>query len=174
MPINTNFGNFHTCQIMTLATKKTLWVVNKLLTMVDYQWITTTILSVLIWNTYKSVGYLILCVLSVCLLSSLAYAGGSIFGGHKHKTANPNGVYSIGVHICSSLECPPIRIVEGDCSGTNMTKHWGVCVCDKGYVAQGIRCVACPEGQFSDGISGCTSCPEGMYRANENDTTCTE
>ena len=115
----------------------------------------------------------LLLLLSTSLITTSAYAGGSLFG-HKHKTANVNGVYSIDVHICDSLECPDVRIVEGQCDGTNMSKHWGVCVCDKGYVASGDHCDPCPADQVSDGISGCQSCPEGTYRVNETDTECTE
>ena len=101
-----------------------------------------------------------LLLLSTILLSSVAYAGGHIFGGHKTKTANPNGVHSIGVHVCGSLECPPVRITQGSCTGDHMSKHWGVCVCDKGYVASGEHCDPCPAGQFSDGINGCKIAPK--------------
>ena len=117
----------------------------------------------------RKIGLTLLCV----LIASTAFAGGSIFGGHKHKSVNTNGVYAIGVHICSSLECPPIRIVEGKCDGENMSKHWGVCVCDKGYMPQGTECIACPKGQYSDGINACQDCPEGMY-AEAGDTSCTD
>lgn len=88
----------------------------------------------------KSITYFGL-FLGISLISLSAYAGGSIFGGHKHKTSNLNGVYSIGLHICSSLECPPVRIVTGKCDGDHMSKHWGVCVCDEGYEAKGNICV---------------------------------
>ncbi len=114
-----------------------------------------------------------LLLLSTVLLTTTAWAGGSIFGGHKHKTANPYGVYSIGVHICSDLECPPIRIVQGNCTGENMSKHWGVCVCEAGYMPNGEQCDPCPLGQVSDGLKGCTPCPEGSYVAQAGDTECT-
>ena len=106
---------------------------------------------------------IILMLLGVTLIAGNAMAGGSLFKS-KHKTANVNGVYAIGVHVCSSLECPPVRIVEGKCDGEHMSQHWGVCVCDKGYVANGSYCDVCPDGQYSDGITGCQPCP-GAYAA---------
>ena len=118
----------------------------------------------------RKIGLTLLCV----LIASTAFAGGSIFGGHKHKTVNTNGVYAIGVHICSSLECPPIRIVEGKCDGENMSKHWGVCVCEAGYMPKDGSCEACPEGQYSDGINACQDCPQGQYIAHDGDTQCSD
>ena len=60
----------------------------------------------------------VILLLSTMLIVTTAYAGGSIFGGGKHKRAyNPYGVNSINVHVCGSLECPPVRIVEGACDG---------------------------------------------------------
>ena len=109
-------------------------------------------------------------LLCTVLMVGSAYAGGSLFK-HKSKTANTNGVYSIGVHICGSLECSPIRIVQGQCTGEHMTQQWGVCVCDKGYVAQGSGCKTCPDGQYSDGIHECQSCPEGSY-VKPGETSC--
>ncbi len=88
------------------------------------------------WNLLR---YCLLSILVFC--ADFSYAGGSIFGGGKHKQANPYGVYSIGIHICSSLECPPIRIVEGLCTGEHMEKRWGVCICDEGFIAKGSECV---------------------------------
>ena len=113
-------------------------------------------------------------LLSTVLFATSVYAGGSIFGHHKKKSSNPYGVYAINVHICDKLECPEVRIIEGSCDGANMEKRWGVCVCEAGYVSQNGACVSCPEGQYSDGITGCQACPEGTYRAGDNDTTCTE
>lgn len=123
-------------------------------------------------NHFKSISYFSL-FMGISLISLSVYAGGHIFGGHKTKTANVNGVYAIGVHICSSLECPKVRITQGNCTGDNMSKHWGVCVCDKGYVASGDYCDPCPPGYVSDGISDCKPCPSGTYRASENATSCT-
>ncbi len=100
-----------------------------------------------------------LTLLTTTLIASTAIAGSSIFG-HKHKTVNTNGVYSIGVHICGNLECPPVRIVEGKCDKEHMSKHWGVCVCEKGYVAKGNTCEVCEDGTYSDGITGCQACPD--------------
>ncbi len=119
--------------------------------------------------------YLFFCLvlISVMGMTFSAIAGGSIFGGKKSRSSNPNGVYAVGVHICSSLECPPIRIVSGSCTGEYMKKRWGVCICDEGYVADGETCKACPEGQYSDGIHECTGCVIGTYKANESDTECT-
>jgi len=111
--------------------------------------------------------------LSALLIATTAYAGGSILGGRKNKSVNTNGVYAIGVHVCSSLECPPVRIVEGTCGGPHMEKHWGVCVCDKGYVFKNGMCEACPKGQYSDGMHACESCPKKTYRAHDDDTECT-
>lgn len=111
--------------------------------------------------------------LSALLIATTAYAGGSILGGRKNKSVNTDGVYAIGVHVCSSLECPPVRIIEGTCGGPHMTKHWGVCVCDKGYVFKNGSCETCPEGQYSDGMHACESCPKKTYRAHDDDTECT-
>ncbi len=107
------------------------------------------------------------------MLAFAAFAGGSIFGGKNSKSDNPDGVYAIGVHFCSTLECPPIRIIEGICDGENMQKRWGVCLCDEGYVSRDGVCAACPKGQYSDGIHECTGCAVGTYKANEGDTECT-
>lgn len=112
-------------------------------------------------------------LLSTILITSTAWAGGSIFG-HKKKSSNAYGVYSVNVHVCSSLECPPVRIVSGSCDGEHMEKSYGVCICEKGYVANGSTCELCPDGQFSDGISGCTECPAGTYKASADATSCTE
>ena len=86
-------------------------------------------------------------LVTIVMVAFTALAGGSLFGGgKKSKTYNPEGVYAIGVHFCSTLECPPIRIVEGKCDGEHMQKRWGVCICDEGYVSLGGTCIACPEG----------------------------
>ena len=116
-----------------------------------------------------------LLLLGTALITGTAYAGSSIFGGGKHKQAsNPYGVDSINIHVCGSLECPPVRIVEGSCDGENMFQRWGVCVCEKGYVAIGTRCRTCPDGYISDGIHECQPCPTGTYRAHQSDTSCTD
>ena len=76
---------------------------------------------------------LLFVLLSSLLIAGTAMAGGSIFGGGKHKQAfNPYGVHSVNVHVCGNLECPPIRIVTGKCDGEKMSWHWGVCLCDEG------------------------------------------
>lgn len=110
-------------------------------------------------------------ILGIVFISLSAYAGTSVFKS-KHKVSNDNGVNAIGVHICSNLECPPVRIVEGECTGEHMTKHWGVCVCDAGYVAKGNTCESCPDGQFSDGISGCMPCPDKTHRTGNINSKC--
>ncbi len=46
------------------------------------------------------------------ILSTTVLAGGSIFGGHKTRTSNPNGVTSIGAYICSDLDCSPVRVIN--------------------------------------------------------------
>ena len=73
-------------------------------------------------------------ILTILLLGSQGLAGGSIFGGggggHKTRTSNPNGVESIGVHICGSLKCPDVIIRRGDCEGiAHASMKYGVCLC---------------------------------------------
>ena len=70
------------------------------------------------------------------------------------------------MHVCSELECPPVRIITGDCDGEHMQMRWGVCICDLGYISQEGVCEPCPDGQYSDGIKGCLPCP------GENVLTC--
>ena len=118
---------------------------------------------------YFSIG----CSLLTLLFSTQILAGGSIFGGGgKARSNNPDGVYSIGVHICNSLNCLPIVIEESRCVGKNVAQQYGVCVCEKGHENQGGECVPCPEGQDGDGITGCSSCAPGTYRKNEHDAEC--
>ena len=76
------------------------------------------------------------------ILSTTALAGGSIFGGHKTRTSNPDGVNSIGIHICGSLNCPDVILKNGDCGTVeHATVKYGVCVCDEGYKADNDKCV---------------------------------
>ena len=110
-------------------------------------------------------------LLSTILVAGTAFAGGSILG-HKKKS-NPYGVNAINVHICDELECPPVRIVEGDCSGEHMEMRYGVCLCEAGYVGSGSTCALCPSGQVSDGITGCRACASATYKATESATACT-
>ena len=80
---------------------------------------------------------------SIFFVSVCAFAGGSIFGGHKTRTSNPNGVSSIGIHICGSLNCPSVIIKNGDCGTVkHATTKYGVCVCDDGYEAKDGKCVS--------------------------------
>ena len=86
-------------------------------------------------------------ILTTCMYASTALAGGSIFGGggggSHNRTKNPNGVSSIGVHVCGSLTCPDVIIRKGDCQGINHASvQYGVCLCDDGYHALKGRCVS--------------------------------
>lgn len=79
--------------------------------------------------------------LIVLLMGTTAFAGGSIFGGHKARTSNPNGVSSIGIHICGSLNCPGVILKNGDCGTVeHATTKYGVCVCDDGYEVKDGKC----------------------------------
>ena len=119
---------------------------------------------------YSSCSFLLF--VGTMALTTPTLAGGSIFGGGKHKTSNLAGVYAINVHICNSQECPPVRIIPGQCDGEHMTKHWGVCVCDEGYVAKNGSCALCPAGEFSDGINDCQPCPEGTFKSEPGESEC--
>ena len=115
-----------------------------------------------------------LILLTTTLIASSAMAGSSLFGGHKAKTVNTNGVHSIGIHICSSLECPPVRIVEGKCDKEHMSQHWGVCVCDDGYKAVEDRCILddkC-EGVTLEDCQTCNS-KTGEISTSPDNTSCT-
>lgn len=115
----------------------------------------------------------LLFLLSITLVSVGAFAGGSIFGGHKARTSNPNGVSSIGIHICGNLNCPDVIIQTGDCfTVPHATVKYGVCVCDDGYVAQGEKCVS-KEGKC-EGVSctGCQTCDQNTGECVDNDTKC--
>ena len=85
----------------------------------------------------------VLFFLSLCLLGTSALAGGSIFWGHKSRTSNPEGVSSIGVHICGSLDCPDVILKKGDCGSVeHATTKYGVCVCDDGFYVEGDKCIS--------------------------------
>ena len=72
-------------------------------------------------------------------LSSMAYAGGSIFG-KKHKESNEDGVYSIRVFICNTLNCPDVVMHPADCEKVpHSTLQYGVCMCDSGYVMKMVN-----------------------------------
>ena len=89
----------------------------------------------------KSIGSAFVFVTITCIVSTV-YADGILFGsGRRYKASNPQGVSSINVHMCNSLECPPVRIVEGKCDKEHMSMHWGVCVCNEGYVEKNGACV---------------------------------
>ena len=78
----------------------------------------------------------------ILLVSTACLAGGSIFGGHKTRSSNPDGVSSINVHICGSLSCPEVVIHEGNCDLVpNTTMKYGVCMCEEGYHVVGRECV---------------------------------
>ena len=80
--------------------------------------------------------------ISTFLISTACLAGGSIFGGHKTRSSNPDGVSSINVHICGSLSCPEVIIHEGDCDLVpNTTMKYGVCMCEEGYHVVERECV---------------------------------
>ena len=94
----------------------------------------------------------VLLFLSLFMLGTSVLAGGSIFGHHKSRVSNPNGVSSIGIHICGSLNCPAVILKNGDCGTVkNATTKYGVCVCDDGYYGKEGSCQPCPAGQYSDG-----------------------
>ena len=105
------------------------------------------------------------------LVATSVLAGGSIFKSHKTRTYNPDGVSSVGVYVCGSLECPPVRIVEGDCDTIpNATRKFGVCVCNEGYVAYGEKCKSqcevtpiegCSVCEIQEGKPTCTACQDG-------------
>ena len=100
-------------------------------------------------NKTKTLKISLVTALSMCvfLFATSVFAGGSIFGGHK--TSNPTGVNSIGVHICGNLSCPDVILKKGDCGEIeNATMKYGVCVCEDGYKVSGNKCVkkeACEE-----------------------------
>ena len=98
----------------------------------------------------------ILLFLGLCLLGTSAFAGGSIFGGHKTRPNNPDGVSSINVHICGSLSCPEVIIKKGDCGKIPHTHmQYGVCMCDEGYQVKDGECVDICE---ASPIEHCTTC----------------
>ena len=71
----------------------------------------------------------------ILIFATAVFAGGSIFK-NKRKERNTNGVESIGMHICGSLKCPPIKIIQGSCKDKeNASLHWGVCMCNEGFVS---------------------------------------
>ncbi|MBE6446195.1 MAG: hypothetical protein E7021_02165 [Alphaproteobacteria bacterium] len=77
----------------------------------------------------------------ILIFATAVFAGGSIFK-NKRKERNTNGVESIGMHICGSLKCPPIKIIQGSCKDKeNASLHWGVCMCNEGFVSQNNQCV---------------------------------
>ncbi len=92
-------------------------------------------------------------------LSSMAYAGGSIFG-KKHKESNEDGVYSIRVFICNTLNCPDVVMYPADCEKVpHSTLQYGVCMCDSGYVMKNGQCVV-------DSSANCnviSSCNTGYF-----------
>ena len=119
--------------------------------------------------------------ISLLALSTSVYAGGSLFGGHKSRTSNPNGVSSIGIHICGNLNCPDVIIKKGDCGTVeHATKKYGVCVCDDGFQVQGDKCVSkAPSCDKLDKvrktyyIGACCDVPvEGLFCPEEDPPTC--
>ena len=86
-------------------------------------------------------------ILTACMYASATLAGGSIFGGggggSHSRTKNPDGVHSVGVHVCGSLTCPDVIIQQGSCDGIeHASMQYGVCVCDDGYKVVKNRCVS--------------------------------
>ena len=81
-------------------------------------------------------------LISTILVTSSAFAGGSIFGGNKTRSSNPDGVSSINVHICDGLSCPDVIIKKGDCENIpNASMKYGVCTCDEGYHVEENKCI---------------------------------
>ena len=98
----------------------------------------------------------IISLVLILLVSTSAFAGGSIFGGHKTRPNNPDGVSSINVHICGSLSCPDVIIKKGDCGKIPHTHmQYGVCMCDEGYQVKDGECVDICE---ASPIEHCTTC----------------
>lgn len=100
------------------------------------------------------------------LVSCSVLAGGSIFG--HSKTSNPEGVLSIGVHICGQLNCPEVIIKEGDCTSIeHATMKYGVCVCDEGWKVQDDKCVVSVE-ETDCSLSNCMLCETDETGKNTN------
>ena len=88
---------------------------------------------------------------STFLISTTCLAGGSIFGGHKTHSSNPDGVSSIGIHVCDSLNCPKVILKKGDCGSVeHATKKYGVCVCNDGFHVEGDKCISEDPADITD------------------------
>lgn len=105
---------------------------------------------------------------TLLLMSASAFAGGSIFGGKK--TSNPQGVSSIGIYICGSLNCPDVILKQGSCDGIDhASMQYGVCVCEEGYKVAGNFCAK--EDKEYEGVAcsdyitnkGCGGVGSGYY-----------
>ena len=82
----------------------------------------------------------------IVVFAGMAQAGGSIFGHHKTRKNNPDGVNSIKAYICGDLQCHGTDITEGSCSDIeNSTMKYGVCMCDDGYIMSENKCVKTSE-----------------------------
>ena len=113
--------------------------------------------------------------LGLCLLGTSVLAGGSIFGGHKTRSSNPDGVSSIGVHICDSLNCPKVILKKGDCGNIeHASKKYSVCVCDDGYKVSGNKCVLDDKCEGID-LNECQTCDPktGKITPKGDRTICT-
>ena len=113
--------------------------------------------------------------LGLCLLGTSVLAGGSIFGGHKTRSSNPDGVSSIGVHICDSLNCPKVILKKGDCGNIeHASKKYSVCVCDDGYKVSGNKCVLDDKCEGID-LNECQTCntKTGEITSKGDRTICT-
>ena len=92
----------------------------------------------------------------ILIFATDVFAGGSIFKS-KRKEHNTNGVESIGMHICGSLKCPPIKIIQGSCKDKeNASLHWGVCMCNEGFVSQNNQCVV-DRGSSCNQVDSCNA-----------------
>ena len=113
----------------------------------------------------------------LCLLSSVALAGGSIFGGGGGSHAsNPDGVRSIGIHICGNLNCPDVIIRQGNCDGIeNAFMQYGVCTCMDGYKVSGNQCVLKEDKCKGKKLNECQESCDGLTGKITNkpdDTPC--
>ena len=112
----------------------------------------------------------------IIIFTTSVFAGGSIFGKHRSRTKNPDGIQSIGVHICGTLTCDKVVIRQGSCEGLEHTiMQYGVCLCEEGYHVENDRCVSdnptgpektCPEYAICDEQGNVTGCENGYTLNN--------
>ena len=112
-----------------------------------------------------------LLLLLTTFMVGTSYAGGSILGGSKRRSSNPDGVSSVGMKICNSLNCPDVIIKQGDCGDIeHAIQQYGVCVCEEGYLALNGVCV--PK-ESSEGGSETETCISGIVKVYNCETKTT-